>query len=370
MGATGGSSTTGVCTASTDCAGPCQMCNSSQLCVSASGIDDPSGHCSGTCDATGACKSKKGQVCTATTGGCVSGSTCTKDGYCCTQSCGSDATCAGSCAGRSDGSCQYPTAACGAASCSGTGIVDRGSCSGGMCVTPALRACDGNFSCSGNACKTSCMTEIDCVSSSYYCASGGCLAKKTPGQTCSAASECTTTSCGGRCCSTSAACTCPAQSTANLIANSGFDSNLTGWALDSASGPVKWVADDSDGCSLSGSVELSGFSNSPSKLLSQCVVVTPVTSYKFGTRMAITRGTAQTTDVPPHCDLDLYTDATCTVGMTNASDVQWINVGWSDIDVDIQTGSNTKSARLSCRVENDTTIHVDKLYLTPAPEGF
>lgn len=153
-----------------------------------------------------------------------------------------------------------------------------------------------------------------------------------------------------------------------MVKNSGFDTNLNGWALDSGTGPVHWVADDADGCSLSGSVELSGFSGTPSKLLSQCVAVTPLTSYKFGTRIAIV--SLKNSGDLTHCDLDFYSDTACTAGMTNAAVVQWINAGWSDNSVDVQTASDTKSARISCRVEDADTAHVDKLYLTPTPGGF
>src|SRR5204863_7123682 len=50
-------------------------------CVAVINKDDDA--CTGTCDASGACKSKQGQACGA---GCIAGTTCS-DGYCCDQAC-------------------------------------------------------------------------------------------------------------------------------------------------------------------------------------------------------------------------------------------------------------------------------------------
>jgi hypothetical protein len=226
----------GACTIATDCPGPCQTCSSGHVCVAVVGQDDPSGHCAGTCDASGTCKSKKGQSCQTVAGGCASGTTCAPDGICCDttctgscqacdipgflgtctpvasgnphgnrSSCGTDATCAGTCAGKADGTCSYPTKNCGAGpSCSGTDkAISQSTCAGGACQTPTAQPCQGGFACAGGACKTTCTTSADCQAGNY-CDGSVCVAKKANGQPCTSASASTCSSgiCGGNgtCC--------------------------------------------------------------------------------------------------------------------------------------------------------------------------
>ena len=192
------------CCAANDCTGVCMTCSGpGGACVSVKSQDD-SDSCPGTCDATGACKSKQGQSCQATTGGCVSGTVCAPDGICCDRactnsceacdiggfvgtctlvasgpphgnrtSCGTDTTCKGQCGGR-------------ATPCAHTrwnvrngGIVLRcqccrpGTCSGGACITAAAHPCSGGFVCSGNACKIACSADADCLPD-YFCHAGLC----------------------------------------------------------------------------------------------------------------------------------------------------------------------------------------------------
>jgi hypothetical protein len=189
------------CCTSSDCPGVCSTC-SNNVCVAVKGADDTDS-CAGTCDANGACKTKQGQTCQTTSGGCISGTMCSPDGYCCDQACNASClacdipgklgvctpvasgaphgnrtscgsgTCAGSCAGAANGACQYPTGSCGSATCSGTNIIDAGTCGAGTCNAPAARACSGGYVCSSNACKTTCASDADCLSS-YFCESGTC----------------------------------------------------------------------------------------------------------------------------------------------------------------------------------------------------
>ena len=189
------------CCAPSDCSGVCQTCMNN-VCAAVKSQDDPDS-CPGSCDAAGTCKSKQGQMCQATNGGCVAGTSCSPDGYCCDQVCtgtcmacdvpgrlgactpvasgnphGNRAscgigTCAGTCSNRSDGQCSYPTAPCGSASCSGTDIVAEGTCSTGACIAPPSKACDSGFVCAANACKTSCGSDADCLPS-YFCSGGRC----------------------------------------------------------------------------------------------------------------------------------------------------------------------------------------------------
>jgi Regulator of chromosome condensation (RCC1) repeat len=178
-------------------------CNTAHACVAATNEDDPNGRCAGTCDSTGACKSKQGQLCNTVPGLCISGTTCAPDGYCCNTacsgacvacdlpgfqgtctnlaantaphsnhpSCGGTGNCAGACG--SGGACSFPTAACGSGpTCSGINIVGQSSCSAGSCVPPAAQPCAADFICSANACKNSCSADGDCASG--FCEAGTC----------------------------------------------------------------------------------------------------------------------------------------------------------------------------------------------------
>jgi alpha-tubulin suppressor-like RCC1 family protein len=192
------------CLKRTDCAGGCQTC-SSGVCTAVKNQDDPTA-CAGTCDSSGACKSKQGQTCQATPGGCLAGTTCAPDGYCCDQactspclacdiagflgtctpvasgnphgnrtSCGSDATCGGTCAGKADGTCSYPTKPCGpAASCSGADkVLAQSSCANGTCPAQTATTCTGGLACAAGACNTTCTTSADCQAD-YFCRGGTC----------------------------------------------------------------------------------------------------------------------------------------------------------------------------------------------------
>ena len=170
------------CTQRSDCPGTCQTCSNGS-CVALKNADD-AGKCAGTCDATGECKAKKGQGCTSLPGGCIAGTTCSPDGVCCDRACSGSCeacdlpaalgtctvlpsgttpraghtacagtgTCAGTCAGAANGSCTFPTGACGTATCSGTTQQAEGTCNQGTCDLPAPVTCKTGASCSGTAC--------------------------------------------------------------------------------------------------------------------------------------------------------------------------------------------------------------------------
>ncbi len=160
------------CCVATDCKTSCMTCGANHACAPVRNQSDPSLHCTGTCDPTGACKAAQGQPCTAGTD-CANG-TCA-DGYCCDNACtgschacdvsgkqgtctplgngasphlnhpacsGTD-VCVGYCNGTSP-SCTYPpaTTSCGTISCSSSGAYQAaGTCSSGTCNMPAPEPC-------------------------------------------------------------------------------------------------------------------------------------------------------------------------------------------------------------------------------------
>jgi hypothetical protein len=361
-GAAGSGSCTGDCCQDSDC-GSCQSCSSAHVCTTVKNQADPSGQCAGTCDSNGVCKSKKGQSCTATSGGCLAGTTCGPDGYCCNQSCGTDATCAGTCAGRSDGSCVYPSASCGTASCSGTNVIARGTCANGACQMPAAAACTGGFICSGTACKTSCSGISDCVSGDY-CSGNACLAQLGAGQVCTTADQCASGLCGGRCCNAGVACTCPVKSNSNLLQNAGFDTNISGWTVDSGSASVSWRANDVKSCPFSGALHIDNTTaTGDSQIVFQCVSISMQTTYDFGVYMQSSGGYT-------HCDVEFFPSAGCQgVGVNQLDDI-WLNVGWSgDMATTLPSGSYT-SAKVYCWAEAYVALDIDMIYLTPSPGTF
>ncbi|HXJ22699.1 MAG TPA: hypothetical protein VMT03_20950 [Polyangia bacterium] len=361
--------TTGCC-ATSDCTGTCMSCaTSSHTCVAAVSMADPNGRCAGTCDSTGACKSTKGQSCTATSGGCISGSVCS-GGYCCAQSCGTDATCAGSCAGHADGSCAYPTTACGTAGCSGNMSTAQGVCTSGTCVTPSPMTCPGGLICGTSTCKGSCGGDLDCVSSSNYCSSAGtCVAKQGTGAVCTANDQCVSNMCGGRCCPGPGSCSCPQPSTGNLVPNAGFDTGLGGWMLFSPSpgaGDGSWVSDDASSCPASGaaSIVAGADPDEPSELEeleSPCMQLSASTTYDFGMKI---KGSGS-------CSLSLVQGSNCggtaPTGVTGNTSVSAPGgSSWSTVGVNFGSGTAV-SGYIYCKVALNSTLEVDMVYITPAP---
>jgi hypothetical protein len=224
------------CIKRSDCAGACQACTNG-ACTPVKGRDDsdPTA-CTGTCDSTGACKSKQGQTCQSISGGCLAGTNCSADGYCCDKtcdspcmacdlpgflgtckpvasgnphgnraSCGSDATCGGSCAGKADGTCSYPTKNCGAGpSCTAGSFVGQSVCLNGSCATPAAIACPSTGCKSDNtgcndACpagSTACGTS--CCSAGQGCCNNACTQLNTASNCGSCSVTCgSNQTCGG-----------------------------------------------------------------------------------------------------------------------------------------------------------------------------
>ena len=318
------------CCTSTDCTGTCMSCDSTtHTCVAAKSMDDPNGRCAGTCDATGACKSKQGQTCNTVAAGCVSGTTCSPDGYCCNSACtgscvacdvagmqgictniakgamphgnrsactSDGSSCGGSCDGA--GACSYPTGSCGTATCGGNGpytYTPASTCNGaGKCVGQTPQSC-GAYTCNGTtSCNTSCQSQSQCLSGDVCtgnmcqgCSGGkaacgnSCCSGATPAcvggqcKECATKSDCTSQNYWD--CGSNNTCICHPKSVTNLLLNPGFDTDLSSW-LDYVSNSKTWSSTDSEGCKRSGSLAMVNGEDA----VTQCVPASGGVPYNVG----------------------------------------------------------------------------------------
>src|SRR5450432_1686120 len=192
----------GCCSAS-DCPGICTTC-AAGTCVAVTSADDLDS-CPGTCDAAGACKSKRGQTCN-TGAGCVSGTTCSPDGYCCNTactgscqacdmagslgtcgvvtgaahaghpSCGASGNCAGTCGGAL-ATCTFPGAetTCGPGTCTSGKSTKPAVCNGAGTCQPSMPTSCAPFTCGPIECLASCTSNADCASGAA-CVNAACTA--------------------------------------------------------------------------------------------------------------------------------------------------------------------------------------------------
>jgi hypothetical protein len=401
--------TSGCCTNS-DCTGTCQTCDTgTHTCVAAKSMDDPTGRCVGTCDATGACKSKQGQTCNTTAGGCVSGTTCSPDGYCCDMACtgscvacdlagmqgkctpiakgaaphGNRAACTSdgsSCGGSCDGAgaCSYPTGSCGSASCSGTSsysYTPAPTCNGaGKCVTMSSMSC-GAYTCNGNSsCYTTCTSQSQCVAgdvcSGNMCqsCSGGkpacgnsCCGGSTPVcvanqcKQCGANADCTAI--GYFQCTSSNTCACRSQSVSNLLVNGGFDGDLSGWFVNDNSTAKGYSTSDAEGCPGSGSLLVNGGRGD----IEQCVQVTAGKSYNFGFKYK------QSTATSFACYIDYYAGPTClSVDLIDSSpriDSSLVGATWQTYTSVVTVPAGAVGLMILCGSAG--TANMDEFYVNP-----
>ncbi|MBM4357991.1 MAG: hypothetical protein FJ096_07760 [Deltaproteobacteria bacterium] len=251
----------GVC-CNVACDGACKSCRASDTggkdgqCGFVTKGSDPLAQCGlgKLCDGSGACKASLGQACAAGAE-CASGFCPTQDGVCCATACaGVCESCSAKKTGDVDGDCgpvvadSDPDNECvdqGAASCGKSGVCDGAllpacrlyaagtvckagacdaaqlkqtapsTCNGsGTCDPGATTSCNG-FLCGVGACKTTCVTDVDCATG-YFCGQGGvCTAKKGQGVACGGDKQCSSGFCrDGVCCNTTCGGTCSACSAA------------------------------------------------------------------------------------------------------------------------------------------------------------
>ena len=410
------------CCSPSDCPGTCRTCSANGSCVSVINADDTDS-CMGTCDAAATCRSKRGQTCQ-TGNGCVSGTTCAPDGYCCDKACtnscqacdipgflgictpvasgaphgnraacaGAGTTCGGTCANKSDGACTYPTLTCGSAqSCVGgvkTGTTQcdgAGHCPAGPTTTctigcnatgtDCLTCASGQAACGGVCCPTGqgCCGNacVDINSSAQHCGAS-CTACSGTKPICAggACVECTTnTDCPSTkptCDQASHSCVCRRPSASNLLVNPGFDTGIGSWERRPSGGHLAvWNSADADGCPDSGSAYAgdSGISPDPT----QCVQVTGATYYYLGGKL---RANSMPQVSLSACGLLQFSDTDCVTYAGGAS--PGFNTGgavgtWVGGADAFTTEVSTKSVLIDCFLID---TNVDQLYINASGASF
>lgn len=163
-------------------------------------------------------------------------------------------------------------------------------------------------------------------------------------------------------------------SAANLLRNPGFDTDVSGWSVQSGAS-IAWVA-QSDGSDRPRSGYAAGVADSTSRVY-QCVPVAALTKFNFG--LMASSGV--------YCDVETFTEADCAGPDTGLrTQALWLNVAWSpDLGstdtpgdhslLSFTTTSTDRSARVSCYSYFETKdaaspFFIDRLYLTPSPGGY
>jgi len=160
----------GVCCEST-CAGTCRACSAAKK---GSGVD-------------GTCENVKEDT--------DPDSDCPNDGA---STCQRNGSC------NDGGGCKLFAAgtSCGATTC-GNGQQSGHACDGlGMCLDSNVSQC-APYTCSGNACATTCTTDANCIASAYCASDNTCQPDQGNSKSCTSASQCTSGNCiDGFCCDT------------------------------------------------------------------------------------------------------------------------------------------------------------------------
>jgi len=224
------------CSAQTDC-GAGNYCNI------------PAGATAGTCAAT-----KANGLAATQTFECTSG--VVADGVCCNQACTGCSACTKALNGQTDGQClsvpngqvahsacpasgttcgldgycdgankcRFPAAgtSCGT-SCLGSTLTTK-TCDGAGVCNSANSTCGGGLVCGATTCKTTCASDIDCVTGDYCSSGGTCATKLANGAACSTSNQCPAgnTCVENVCCSSACGIACKSCKTAGATGTCSF----------------------------------------------------------------------------------------------------------------------------------------------------
>jgi hypothetical protein len=260
-----------------------------------------------------------------------------RDGFCCNSACTGQCESCASSANR--GTCVAVTTP--RTACAGGGACG-GRCDGinrASCVYPGTATSCGVPVCAADTFSTSaCNGNGSCTTSTSSC-QFGC---RTGGNTCSA---------------------CRQPNGENLLSNPGFDGSRNGWTL--PGGVNTYSTADVEGCSASGSVLMTDFTNE----LSQCRNITGGVGYVFGFRFR-----AQNSGEMGYCDVSFYPGLDCTGdALFDPNGVPAQVVGqsssWAEAMGRATAPTNVASARMVCIAAIGFGSY-DQLYLSRTTVGF
>jgi hypothetical protein len=382
------------------------------------------------CDATSKCQPKKnaGSSCEVD-GQCATGH-CTAEHVCCDSACGSQCqSCLAANTGTRDGQCAAvkagldpfdqcqadPTSSClKDGSCDGLGgcrqyaqgtacrsarcmdgagestETSAATCNGGgSCVDSAPSRSCGLYVCGGTSCKKTCASSSECLGANYCDPASHCSPQKSFGTVCGRADECASGICGGfqtgirngRCCAQS--CTCPQPSAGNLLANPGFDQNLSSWKFIIGAGAdiSRSSFYDADSCQYSGQMQMI-IGDSTDAAAWQCVSLSgsAASSYYFGGMIRASAVSESVTNgLTPwegDCRITFYATGADCLADTSPLGEKYLVVStapvasdtWYAFGSSLTTPGGSGAIRYKCETVDDgapfpTTIYFDKLYL-------
>jgi hypothetical protein len=200
-----------------------------------------------------------------------------------------------------------------------------------------------------------------CGGTTPKCASGACVQ-------CTVATDCAG---AGSICTASHTCACRPKSTTNLLVNPGFDSASVLTSSWNPSGGASFATDDADGCPGSGSVQtLVTMPAFDFGHFSQCVRITPPTTYSFGFKYKAPANAFG------NCMLETFTDTACASGTVNhlvviqtpqnAPAADWTSIP----STPFQPVNGEQSLLVICQTNTAPAMFFDQLYLNTAGPSF
>jgi hypothetical protein len=223
-----------------------------------------------------------------------------------------------------------------------------------------LAACTNGFTCSSGSCVC---TRTTCGSS--------CVDTNTDQNNCA--------TCGNVCiggCS-AAKCQCVAPGGTNLLANGGFDTNVTGWTPFDPAITLAFSKVDAAQCTTSGSVLASNTAaNGLNSGFYQCVPVSAGASYDVGAWVRVPSGGAQG---QTFIQLAWFTGPGCTGSISLADQLTWTGAfdTWQLLSADgLVAPAGTVSAYVYGQIIKNFPnslsyqTYYDMMYLSPSPGHF
>jgi hypothetical protein len=183
----------------------------------------------------------------------------------------------------------------------------------------------------------------------YTCSPGaGCAESCNP--TAGSSSGCST----GYFCNGSGICQdgCVPRNTANIIANGGFNFDISGWT---SVDPISWIAQDAVGCARSGSLAFHD-----AILNSSCLRISGGTLYNVGLML---KGSLV------NCELGWFGDATWVNPVFTDAFFLDSAPDWKGEGVSLPAPAGTQGAVIHCENGEPGQAQIDRVFMSPSGGG-